>query len=180
MFYKTTTVVFMIVGLCFSQALADETCNEKLESTQCSATGGTSFCTLSFPEYDDECFEMVSLQTKDLTTYYHYPDGIEPGEWGLSNIRPAPPNVTTVCGQFRECVFQAGTDGAPDLCVPGSGAWHTYWDEEAYDWDDVCQAEEEDLGDGEDTVGEEDVEEEDLGSGEEEHIDNSEPGDPVV
>lgn len=118
-------------------------CTDKLEAQQCNPTETTSQCTLSFPSYNDECYDMVSLQTRDLDTYFHYSSWIGPGEWGLSNIRPAPPNVVTVCGQYRECQFQAGAGPVPDMCVAGSGPWVTYWDETAYDWDDVCQAPEE-------------------------------------
>jgi hypothetical protein len=115
-------------------------CSEFLDSEKCHPTGVTSLCTLLFPSYDDECFDWASLQTKDLNTSYHWPESLDPGDWGLENIHPAPPNVVTVCGQFRECAFEEGMGGAPDACVPGSGPWHTYWDEPAYDFGAVCQS----------------------------------------
>lgn len=138
MFVRISVLCLSIASFQLTFALAD--CSQKLEGEACHATGGTTFCSLAFPSYDDECADEMSMQLNELTTNYHWPETIYGGEWGLSNIRLAPPGVMTVCTQARECVFKEGVGNDPDICDGTGQPWSTWDDEFAYDWDDVCQA----------------------------------------
>jgi len=142
---KTAIYTSMICALAFvvaqmisvSQSASGE-CVEKLEGEQCHANAGTYICSLAFPSYDDECLDETSLQIKELDTYWHWPESIGPGEWGLSNIVESTTSET-VCSQARPCVFTAGVEPIPDMCV-ATGSFTTFWGKTAYDWDDECQS----------------------------------------